>query len=439
VAVTLKERLWRALGEAQLEWSTSPDKGSISPGLWELWRRRLTEPARLLLIVLMVGGVTSLTLVGAGHPLYRFTTFLLSLFVVSRLLAWILRPRLRVERALPDRIGAGATVEVVAKVTNPSRWPALDVSLTERFSAKLAHRVRREERPERLAHLPRGASAQLRYRLSFPRRGAYDLEGPQPETCFPFGLFRAPGRRVTAPHRMLVTPTFHPLARLDLPVGQRHQPGGLALVSNVGDSEEFVGNREYRAGDRLRDLDQRAWARVGVPIVREFQQEYLCRVALVVDTYVDRRRGTKDHVALEAGISLGAAVADALSRQEYVIDIFAAGPDLYHFMAGRSLAYLESILDLLACIEANPNSPFEELGPALLESISQISTAVAVFLDWDEDRQRFARLLTERGVVLKVLVVRDDPPTLDPQAFGGPGGPVTVLTPAEVKAGVEAL
>ena len=39
----------------------------------------------------------------------------------------------------------------------------------------------------------------------------------------------------------------------------------------------------------------------------------------------------------------------------------------------------------------------------------------------------------------KVIVVRDGPPTLDPQGFSGAGGPVAVLTPAEVVAGVEVL
>jgi uncharacterized protein (DUF58 family) len=137
---------------------------------------------------------------------------------------------------------------------------------------------------------------------------------------------------------------------IDLPVGRKYQPGGLHLVSHVGDSEEFIGNREYRPGDRLRDIHHAAWARTGFPIVREFQEEYLCRIAMIVDTLAPPR-DTAARQDLEAALSLAAAIADALSRQEYVVDLFAAGPDLYHFQAGRGLAYLDNILDILACLE----------------------------------------------------------------------------------------
>ncbi|MEZ0228059.1 MAG: DUF58 domain-containing protein, partial [Planctomycetota bacterium] len=327
---------------------------------------------------------------------------------------------------LPPRCAAFARVPIVARATNVGRLTAYDLALSERMSDPI---LRIDASPF-VPSLAPGESIELSYTLEPRARGAYDFAGPRAVSAFPFGVYLS-SRKQDAPGRMLVYPRFKPIASIDLPVGRKHQPGGLALVSQVGDSGEFIGCREYRSGDRPRDIHQLAWARRGgAPVVREFQQEYLCRIALIADTY---------GADIEAGISIGAAVADCLSRQEYVIDVFAAGPDLYHFQAGRSLAYLDNILDILACIEPCPVNPFERLAPALHAELAQISTVVAVLLDWDEVRREFVRSLEDQGVAVKVIVVRSKKPTEDPTGYLTAAGPVTVLTPQQVESGVESL
>jgi len=78
-----------------------------------------------------------------------------------------------------------------------------------------------------------------------------------------------------------------------------------------------------------------------------------------------------------------ASVADFFSRSDYIVDIFAAGPDIYEVSAGRSLAYLENILDVLACLEPCSEAAFDVVGPALFEKLGQITSVVAVVQDWD--------------------------------------------------------
>jgi uncharacterized protein (DUF58 family) len=395
--------------------------------------RRLTPAGVYTYLVLLVAGSVAAA-IGIAYPLYWFALLVFSVLVVHWLVGLVFRPRVRVERPLPARVAAGSRVEVRARVTNAGRLPAYDIAATEWTPPGIVVPDRDRVYLERLAP---GETAELPYALEPARRGAYDLLGPRVVSAFPFGLQLAT-RDVSAPARLLVTPRFARLAAVDLPVGRKYQPGGLQLVSEVGDSGEFCGNREYRPGDRLRDVHQAAWARLGKPVVREFQQEYLCRIALVVDTQVARPT-KRAEAAFEAAISLGAGVADVLSRQEYVIDIFAAGPDLYHFQAGRSLAYLDDILDVLACVEPTRKDPFETLGPAIQEELFQISTAVVLFMDWDHGRERFVRLLQDHGVAAKVIVVRDGPTTLDARGVVTGAGPITLLTPAQVEAGAERL
>src|SRR5690606_17421882 len=146
---------------------------------------------------------------------------------------------------------------------------------------------------------------------------------------------------------LLVVPSFEPLQDVVLPITRRYQPGGIVLASKVGESPEYIGSREYRTGDPARDIDYRSWARLARPVVRESQEEYFCRVALILDTYVSRwtRMPREGHEPMEAAVSLTAAVADALTRGEHVIDIFAAGPEIHVFRAGRHAASVDQVLE----------------------------------------------------------------------------------------------
>lgn len=397
------------------------------------WMHRFTPSGRALLIAALVIGAAAAGF-SIQYPMYYFATLLLAILIVDAVVGWVFKPRVTIERRVPDRCAADATLRVTARITNTGWFPCYDLAVRELAHP---HPLRLETDLEYQDHLAAGESCELVYEVHPTRRGAYDLPGPEAVSAFPFGLYNG-RRKIKAPHRLLVYPRFKPLLSLQIPSGRRHQPGGLELVSAVGDSEEFVGLREYRTGDRLRDLHHVAWARHGYPVVREYNQEYMTRIAMAVDTFVPRRSlgGTR---AMEAVISLSAAVADALAREEYVVDIFAAGPELYHFQAGRSLAFLDDILDVLACVEECREDPFPKLGPALLDEIGQISTVICVFLDWDEARSSFVREIQDRGAEPMVLVVHDGETTVDVAGFTSQAGPIRIFTPQEVEEGIESL
>jgi uncharacterized protein (DUF58 family) len=245
--------------------------------------------------------------------------------------------------------------------------------------------------------------------LTPKRRGRFQLPDLRAYSTFPFYLGRS-GKVSKAVPPLVVLPSFEPLAGLTLPVGTRYQPGGIALTSHVGESPEYIGNREYVPGEPVRRLDFRAWARTGRPVVREYQEEYYCRVALILDTFVapGRRAGPNGFDELEAGISLAAALAEALSGGEYVIDLFAAGPDLHVFRSGRHMAHFDSVLEILAGVDACRTDPFERLGPAVADELARISTAVVVLLDWTPSRRALLEQVAEAGCRLKTLLVLRD-------------------------------
>jgi uncharacterized protein (DUF58 family) len=293
-----------------------------------------------------------------------------------------------------------------------------------------------------LPDLGKGQKATARLRLKCNKRGAYTLYGFRAETEFPFGILRA--RNVFHHERqLLVYPKFTPLSRLILPTGRRYQPGGVALASEVGESFEYKGNREYHEGDNIRDIDWRATARVNLPIVREWVEEYMLRVGVVLDTHVPPDLSTKKlgerRESFERAVSIAAATSDYMARQDYLVDLFAAGPNLYHLTAGRSLAYLDQILEILACVGESPTEPFAVIEPQIAELLSRISTVICVMLDWDEPRRAFIHRLRTQGAAVKVIILRDGKCTLDPSVDAELIGGMPIISGDDFERGVEEL
>jgi uncharacterized protein (DUF58 family) len=365
-----------------------------------LWREKLTPGGRWLFVAsgLFFGyGSTSLDLQTLVPLLYLFVLWCLAFGVLL-----IAKPRatLRVRHA--ERIRAGESLPVECEIE--ARGALRDGWIfPHRLPAGL------ELIPPHGAPLPalrRGQTARVLLHLRAPRRGSYTLRGWRVETDFPFGLLVA-ARTFRQQSTLLVHPRFTPLERLILPMGRRYHPGGVALVAAHGESLEYIGNRDWREGDEPRHIDWRATARLQTPIVREYREEYFLRAAVVLDTFA------ADEEPFERAVSLCAAVAEFMAREDYLVDLFAAGPNLYHLTAGRGLAYLEQILDILACVEINAGDPFTALEPEIEQHLAQINTVVCVFLDWTEARRAFVQQLSLQGAAIKVLIARDAPCSLD--------------------------
>jgi uncharacterized protein (DUF58 family) len=375
-----------------------------------LWRQirlhNITPSGRVFLWALFIAGVTGL--VTLTIPVYHVFTTLVGLYLAVWLVAQLSRRKLRATGRLPVRAVAGRRLRCEFEVHNGSSLPAWDVQARIFY---LPRTIRQVDGDVTIRRLEPGAAAALPVTLLPLRRGLWPMPPLRAYTTFPFNLLRT-GRREMPLGSLLVVPDYTALESIDLAIAPRYQPGGLAMTSDIGESPEYIGNRDYRAGDPIRKLDFRSWARLARPVTREYQEEYYCRVALVCDTHVRRRRlGPRGDAAMEAALSLCGAIADALGRGEYVIDIFAAGPELYRLRTGRATSELDSILEILASIEPCRDNPFDTVTPALAEQLERISSVLFVLLDWDLPRRELVRLALDSGCRAKVVVVRRKLPT----------------------------
>lgn len=420
----------------------------LAQWLWRLFTQRVTQAGRwFLALTALLTMVGSLSLEVQTYIPFLYASAFWGIAVVA---LWVSAPRVRIRADHADRITAGGVLPVDVEVESPpvgGRRLAADLNVMPFGLPPAVDAVPTEGVP--VGTLERGQTARLKMGLYCPRRGVYRLPGYRVETDFPFGLLNA-YRLHRQERSLLVFPSFTRLGRLEIPTGRRYQPGGVALASKMGESFEYLGNREYREGDNVRDIDWRATARMaGQPIIREWREEYFLRVAVILDTHIpplpsvrhgQRRTAAADRTArreaFERAVSLTAAVTDYMARQEYLVDLFAAGPNLYHLTAGRSLAYLEQILEILACVEESRDEPFKTIEPPLHEHLSQITSVVCIFLDWTETRQAFVEGLRQGGAGVKTILVRDTPPTLPPPA---PGADFSFVDTATFAAGIEAL
>lgn len=386
------------------------------------YQDRLTTRGRILLWAIAALGAMGLdTMVTRVYIIFALA---LGLMLTAAVFAERRRPRVRFFGGLPARATAGTPVTFRIGLDSPEGRTYHDLSLAMRTAPGLT--LRPAETPVAVAP---GKPAQVEVMLESPKRGRYEVPGPWVRRVDPLGLvgtrFHAGDDQV-----LLVYPRFWTMERFDIPLGRRHQPGGIPLSSNTGDSVEFTGTRDYREGDPIRAIHWRSWARRGQPVVKEYQEEYFCHIAIILDTFLPGKAATD---GFEASVSVVASIADFFSRSEYVVDILAAGPDIYQVSAGRSLAYLENILDVLACLDPCPEPPFATIGPALFEQIAQVSTVVAILQDWDPARREFLQRVKASGTAVRAIVVHDGPTTEDWRAAGEEIGEISQMSPADVE------
>jgi uncharacterized protein (DUF58 family) len=249
----------------------------------------------------------------------------------------------------------------------------------------------------------------------------------------PLGLSRALNT-APLPQTLLVLPRRYPLPAIPLPGNARYQEGGVALAASVGQSDEYVALRDYRHGDPLRHIHWRSWARVGRPVVKEFEDEFFVRHALVLDTFT----GQAHSEVFEEAVSVAASFACTLPTQESLLDLLFVGPQSYCFTAGRGVAHEEQMLEILASVHPCSDQPFRALEHLVLGHVRVVSACICVLLAWDEARRDFIRKLKELSVPVVVFVIAPagQRPTLDPGPLRDEPDRFLVLEAGRIEAGL---
>ena len=419
-------------------------------------RERLTGAGKLAAITAFMAALVGLD----THQSLSSQVFALlaAMLVISAVLSLTFRPKAQVRRTLPRFATAGEALSYRISVSNSDSKPLADVEVRERFTNvrpsfdefRRARDPRDAQRnwfdrkggyfrwrylverrlPERakgghLSLMPPGSQSEVRASLVPRRRGVLSFAGVDLVRPDVFGL--ACGRKtVSIPDKLVVLPKRYRLPQVLLPAQRLLQPGGHALASSIGDSEEFLSLREYRPGDSLRRVHWKSFARTGEPVVKEYETEFFERHALVLDTGAE-----SETESFEEAVSIAASFIYTIDTQECLLDlVFVAGEPECH-TAGRGEASNVHLLEVLAGLGPSQPGTFDELAREIMAMRSTLSSAVFVLLAWDAPRRKLVSDLAMSGLGIRVLLVTDRPPA-DTQGL-------LVLEPGKIEAGLLGL
>lgn len=248
--------------------------------------------------------------------------------------------------------------------------------------------------------LPPKGHAEFQIEVVAYRRGPLVLAGGYIARPDPIGLFRALVH-IPEPRTTLILPKRYPLPPLDLPGKNQYQRGGVALASGVGEAEEFVALRDYRRGDSMRRIHWRSTARLGKLVVKECQDEFLVRHALVLDTYCPPERDG----LFEEAIAVAASFACTVPDQDSLLDLLFVGASAVCVTTGRGVGQPEQLLEALATAKPRRDADFEELQSLVLRHLPSLGGAILVFLIWNDARRALVRKLRALGLPTLVLLV----------------------------------
>ncbi|HSY43163.1 MAG TPA: DUF58 domain-containing protein [Candidatus Acidoferrum sp.] len=395
-------------------------------------QRRFTFAGWLVLAAFFVCALGALDM--ESLSVYQGYVLLLLLLVIGFVFSWFFRLRYSAMRLLPRFGTAGQAFVYRVRLKNLTARIQNDLTLLENpadprptFQEWLARQLAEEKKvrslrlsrpqqrynPFRIAvvstvsvpPIPPNEEVEIQVSVTPMRRGLLRLEGLTLARTDPFGIFRA-FSKFRLPETMLILPKRYPLPPIALPGNMKYQEGGVALASNVGQSDEFVALREYRRGDPLRRIHWRSWARTGKPIVREFEDEFFARHALVLDTFSDEPFSER----FEEAISVAASFASGVSTQESLLDLLFVGAQAYCFTVGRGVAHVDQMLEILASVNVCVDKSFETLETLALNHVGAVSGCICVLLAWDEPRRRFVEKIKALGIPLRVMIILADEP-----------------------------
>ncbi|TAN65393.1 MAG: DUF58 domain-containing protein [Methylobacter sp.] len=264
--------------------------------------------------------------------------------------------------------------------------------------------------------LPNLAQTPLQVKISFvpTRRGSITFADSYLAKPDLLGLFR---RLIVlkAHQSCLVLPKHYPLKPLTLAGKRKYQAGGVSLASSVGNSSEFMSLRDYQRSDPLNSIHWKSFAKHGKLIVKEYQDEYFVRRALLLDTFV----GDAAVEQFEAAVSVAASIALSERQNEALLDLMFVGLQTYCFTTGRGVDQLPHLQEILAAVQSSTEGSFAQLQQAVQARAGLCSSLVCVLMHWDEARQNFIKQLLAHDLPVAVFLLHDGSLT-EPQCANKP-------------------
>ncbi len=248
-----------------------------------------------------------------------------------------------------------------------------------------------------------GQTAQVRYQMRAPHRGAEAFAGVELLLHSPLGLWRQ-RRRLGSADPLRIYPNFSEIAHYTLlATDHRLSQMGVRRRQRRGEGNDFHQLREYRTGDSLRQIDWKATSRYRNLISREYQEERDQQILFVVDCSRRMRHAEEGRVHLDEALNAVLLLAYVALRQGDAVGLMTFGGVKRWFAPRKGAqvvnALLQASYDLQATTEA---ADYLEAAGEVLAAQRRRALIVLITNTREEDQYDLSaaiRLLRKRHLV----------------------------------------
>ena len=411
-----------------------------------LWRKHHFTPAGVMMMTaIFLSGILGFNILKT--TLYQVMAFSFSVMAVSIVLSLLpFRFKVRVNRILPEYATLGDKVTYEIEIKNLSSKtqkglilyeeihdprPCFETLLSKkepfehlrnawdrktlyfRWLWLIQKNTKARFNPVELPALPVNETIRVTVKIVPRYRGYIHFSGCTFARPDALGLFNRLFK-VKKIQKMLVLPKRYQLETPeDLMSTRQYHPGGISLASSIGNSDEFMSLRHYRPGDPMRNVHWRTFAKTNELVIKEFEDEYFVRHALILDTFLSSGNET----LFESAVSIASSYISPRQNHESILDLIFAGNRAYSFSWGRGLGYFEKMLEILACIEPVEDKTIFELVPTLQADLKKFSGSICIFLGWEEGHKKIFQMFKQALVPIFVIVLAEDKLKMEEKIF----------------------
>jgi uncharacterized protein (DUF58 family) len=305
---------------------------------------------------------------------------------------------LKIKRIHPKLIVATHPAEITVELTNArrsARYGTLGFDLHPEMTPG------QDYTPVAFLEARPGEASPSSYNVTPPRRGEFKLGPFYLYGGDPFGFYKC-WRKVEEYSQIIVLPdpvSFHftrPGSASNLAQDE------METIPISGESTEFLGVREYRAGEPLKRVHWRTTARIGKPISRQYETNVAASISALLLLEDRMRAGVGVDTPLEYSIRMIASLGQATLSERFHFSYLALMGKEHDALSGTGRRMYQELAVRLAKLKAHGPTDWDGNGRTLLTYLPATSSLIVFAAEVNETaRQR----LRQFAVGFRNLVV----------------------------------
>lgn len=210
---------------------------------------------------------------------------------------------------------------------------------------------------------------------------------------------------ISQPGKMLVMPERISMKDFEFPGAGSPESGVQARGQSGGSEEDFVGLRDYRPGDPMKQIHWASSAKTNKLIVKEYQTTSRSRCGLILDVYCEISRAYE----FEKLVIAASSIASRTESEPMDLDFLFVESEAHCFSTGPGSGDLDQMMKILATVQFNPEDSWPSLLKLVEENNDVLQGAVFLTLYWNDERKSLAQYLTLNGIPNLTIVLTDVP------------------------------